>query len=238
LKKRCGVPIEIRAEVSSYDEAEWKGAVRQGEERYARKPLDVCAQVIEAVGTMCQKADGDPNIWGAAIAKDMKTVACVVKNPVPRSNEEGPDEFTKKHLSYAHGVLTAQVHPTLANVDRDVWIIVARGLLKHPLAPKGFLADPRTSRDNGDPCTAASECSSLVCQAGVCQGCGPKAACGAGYFCDRRKCWNKAAIERQHASDQACKKRGLKVSGDRCNGNADCCSGRCTGSPRTFFSCE
>jgi hypothetical protein len=233
VKRLCGIDLQVRSDASTASEAEWKAADPGGERMSS--PDGMCAQVVGAIAAMCGthlRLEADRiSPWRPAVAKEVRTVSCVMRHPKPINDRvEGYDEFTKRHLSYARGVLTVELHPQLGNVDKNVRTILARALVNSPLAPKGIKVDPDTHRDNGDPCTNRSQCQSLVCQSGFCHACGPGYACASSDSCvgsGPKYCYSKAAMADFDARHRACQKSGLGQEAAHCTNGRECCSGTC-----------
>jgi hypothetical protein len=234
VKKRCGIDLEVRTDLAGYSEAEWKAAnPHHGGHVYT--PDEICAQVAHALSDLCDERYDHKRPWKPALVKELKTLSCVVRHPQKiQDRAESFDQFTKRHMSYAHGVFTAELNPGFANVDPSAATVLARVLVKSPLAPKGAKADPDRHRDNGDPCTQNSQCASWVCSKGFCHACGPGYACVSTSVCmgseslpGSRTCYDKAALAREAAKNNACRSRNLLVGGAECHSNRDCCSGVC-----------
>lgn len=222
MKAQCGIDLEVRADFSRFDAAQWTASSKRPSR--AASPGGVCASAVEGIYELCGPPSG-PGVWREVIARELKAIDCTPTGyRPPDPDDRSTDGPVRRNLSYDAGVLRFHVHPDFGNVGQNSQYVLMRALVNKPGAPKGVKLSG-DHLENGERCTARSQCTSQVCAAGVCRACTAKSGCAPGYLCERGICWSKAAI-----ADSAAHANDCKPKGKPCDGDAECCSKSCPSS--------
>jgi hypothetical protein len=110
----CGTTISLKSEYENFKAEPWQGMAH----------YSWCVPVLEAIKAMCESRPA----YKKALAKKLKSVACVFSGVKPAEKSDGSNEGTLRNMSMAKGVFTFNMSPQSANVSDNAKATLEKAL--------------------------------------------------------------------------------------------------------------